>query len=240
MKTDEILAVIPARGGSKRLPRKNILNFAGKPLIAWTIEAALKSKHIKRVIVSTDDAEIAEIAIKFGAEVPFLRDARLATDEVSTVDVILDLLSRISGNYKYIALLQPTSPLRTSRHINESIEELGDNDAIISVVETEHPIEWCNILPIDRSMNNFINNSAKNKRSQEFPERYRVNGAIYLIKTDKLLKEKTFQISEGAVAYIMDASSSVDIDKKQDFILALINFIGIEKSFEALNSLEKS
>ena len=239
MTINNALAIIPARGGSKRLPGKNILNFAGKPLIAWTIDAALKSNHISRVIVSTDDEAIAEIAVKHGAEVPFLRNAELANDESTTVDVVLDLLTRINENYQHIALLQPTSPLRTTQHINESINKLGDNDAVISVVKTDHPIEWCNMLPADNSMDGFIDDRSKNMRSQEFPDRYRVNGAIYFIKTSKLLDEKTFQLNKGAVAYIMDASSSVDIDTMQDFIQALINYIGPKDAFEILNACEK-
>ena len=231
----DILAIIPARGASKRLPNKNILDFAGKPLIAWTIDAALKSKCITNVIVSTDDAQIASIAKKFGAKVPFLRPDSLATDESTTIDVVVDLVSKLSNKYKYIALLQPTSPLRTSQHIDESFEQLGDKDAVVSVVKTEHPIEWCNTLSSNKNLDNFINGTVRNKRSQDLPERYRINGAIYIIKTDILLREKTFLLEKGAVAYIMDRDVSIDIDQKQDFIIALMNFIGIDEALVKLN-----
>jgi len=231
----DILAIIPARGASKRLPNKNILDFAGKPLIAWTIDAALKSKCITNVIVSTDDAQIASIAKKFGAKVPFLRPDSLATDESTTIDVVVDLVSKLSNKYKYIALLQPTSPLRTSQHIDESFEQLGDKDAVVSVVKTEHPIEWCNTLSSNKNLDNFINGTVRNKRSQDLPERYRINGAIYIIKTDILLREKTFLLEKGAVAYVMDRDVSIDIDQKQDFIIALINFIGIDEALVKLN-----
>lgn len=231
----DILAIIPARGASKRLPNKNILDFAGKPLIAWTIDAALKSKCITNVIVSTDDAQIASIAKKFGAKVPFLRPDSLATDESTTIDVVVDLVSKLSNKYKYIALLQPTSPLRTSQHIDESFKQLGDKDAVVSVVKTEHPIEWCNTLSSNKNLDNFINGTVRNKRSQDLPERYRINGAIYIIKTDILLREKTFLLEKGAVAYIMDRDVSIDIDQKQDFIIALMNFIGIDEALVKLN-----
>ena len=231
----DILAIIPARGGSKRLPGKNILDFAGKPLIAWTIDAALKSKYINNIIVSTDDAQIASIAKEYGAKVPFLRPDNLASDEATTIDVVLDLLSRISEKYKYIALLQPTSPLRTYQHIDESVEQLGDKDSVVSVVKTEHPLEWCNTLPSDKNLDNFIDDSVRNKRSQDLPDRYRINGAIYIVKTDVLLRVKSFLLEKGAVAYVMDRYSSIDIDHKQDFIIALMNFIGLDEAIVKLS-----
>jgi CMP-N,N'-diacetyllegionaminic acid synthase len=231
----DILAIIPARGGSKRLPGKNILDFAGKPLIAWTIDAALKSKYINNIIVSTDDAQIASIAKEYGAKVPFLRPDNLASDEATTIDVVLDLLSRISEKYKYIALLQPTSPLRTYQHIDESVEQLGDKDSVVSVVKTEHPLEWCNTLPSDKNLDNFIDDSVRNKRSQDLPDRYRINGAIYIVKTDVLLRVKSFLLEKGAVAYVMDRDSSIDIDHKQDFIIALMNFIGLDEAIVKLS-----
>ena len=122
-----LLAIIPARGGSKRLPRKNILDLSGKPLIAWTIEAALNSKYIDRIVVSTDDQEIANISIKHGAEVPFLRPKSLATDDASSIDTVINVLGEIEiidQHYEYIVLLQPTSPLRTEIDIDKAIELL--------------------------------------------------------------------------------------------------------------------
>ncbi|MBC8555357.1 MAG: acylneuraminate cytidylyltransferase family protein, partial [Candidatus Brocadiales bacterium] len=138
-----ILAIIPARGGSKRLPRKNILDLAGKPPIAWSIEAALGSKYIDRVIVSTDDEEIAGISRKYGADVPFMRPNKLATDESSSVDVVLHVINTLKEKGReseYIMLLQPTSPLRTMENIDEAVELLqsSSSDAVISVCEAEH------------------------------------------------------------------------------------------------------
>ena len=122
-----LLAIIPARGGSKRLPGKNIMDLAGKPLIAWTIEAALNSKYIDRVVVSTDDQEISNVSIKYGVEVPFLRPKSLATDDASSIDTIINVLGEIKiidQHYEYIVLLQPTSPLRTEIDIDKAIELL--------------------------------------------------------------------------------------------------------------------
>ncbi|MDA9244101.1 acylneuraminate cytidylyltransferase family protein [Amylibacter sp.] len=231
----DILAIIPARGGSKRLPDKNILDFAGKPLIAWTIAAALKSKYITNVIVSTDDAKIASIAKKYGAKVPFLRPESLASDESTTIDVVLDLINKLSEKYEYITLLQPTSPLRTAQHIDEAFEQLRDKDAVVSLVKTEHPIEWCNTLSSNKNLDNFINGAVRNKRSQDLPEWYRINGAIYIVKTDVFLHEKAFLLEKGAVAYLMDREVSIDIDQKQDFIIALMNFFGLDEAIDKLN-----
>ena len=230
-----IAAIIPARGGSKRLPGKNTLEFAGKPLIAWTIDAALKSKYVDEVIVSTDDRNIAEIARNFGAQVPFLRDPMLAGDEITAVDVVIDVVEKLNLKAKYIALLQPTSPLRTFVHIDEAIELLAKRDAVISVVRADHPIEWYGALPSNRYMDNFFKTSKIKMRSQDLPERFRLNGAIYLIKTDLFLREKTFHIRDGAIAYVMDATTSVDIDYKQDLAVAIVNYIGVEHVIDMFN-----
>jgi CMP-N-acetylneuraminic acid synthetase len=149
-----LLAIIPARGGSKRLPRKNILDLVEKPLISWTIEAALGSKYIDRTIVSTDSQEIADISKKYGADVPFMRSIDLANDESTSIDVVLNLLKKleeVGELYDYIILLQPTSPLRTTQHIDESVEllQLTNSDAVISVCEAEHSPLWCNVIPDD-------------------------------------------------------------------------------------------
>jgi len=219
-----VVAVIPARGGSKRLPKKNILELAGKPLIAWTIEAALKSKSISDVIVSTEDIEIAKIARQFGAKVPYMRSDALATDYTKSIDVVLDLIRRINFSYKYIALLQPTSPLRTAIHIDESIEVLkkNDADAVVSVCKLDYPVEWSNVLPQNGAMDAFFDKNILNMRSQDFPNRYRLNGAIYIIKKNKVKKDGGFVLEKGTYAYLMDRQCSVDIDTKLDFTLANI------------------
>ena len=222
-----LLAVIPARGGSKRLPRKNVLDLAGKPLIAWTIQEALNCKYIDQVIVSTDDKEISDISKEYGADVPFFRPSELATDEAKTVDVVLHLLDeleKVGERYDYIILLQPTSPLRTAQNIDESVEllQMKNSDAVISVCESEHPPLWCNVLPDDMSMDNFLDESVKNKRSQDLSKQYRINGAIYISSVKKLKKENSFFLSNNCIAYIMKQNVSIDIDTRDDFDFALL------------------
>ena len=214
------LAIIPARGGSKRLPRKNILDLAGKPLIAWSIEAGLQSKYIDKVIVTSDDDEILNIAKKFGSET-IKRPDKLASDTATSFDAIKHTIENID-RYDYIVLLQPTSPLRTAAQIDGAIEllESKNADAIVSVCEMDHSPLWSNMLPKDGSMNDFIRDEVKNKRSQDLEPYYRLNGAIYIIKTDKLLEEKSFFIEKNIFAYRMDRESSVDIDEEMDFIIA--------------------
>ena len=166
----KIVALIPARSGSKRLPGKNIKDFCGKPLIAWTIEAALKSKYIDSVVVSTDCSKIAEISKQYGAEVPFLRPESLSDDKTTTVDVVKNFLDfSESKTYTHLILLQPTSPLRETADIDNSVELMIKNDAnaIYSVCEVDHPPEWSNSLPDDQSFDNFLRPEVLNKRSQD-------------------------------------------------------------------------
>lgn len=214
------LAIIPARGGSKRLSRKNILDLCGKPLIAYTIEAALKSKYIDKVIVSSDDEEILNISSNFGADI-IKRPYELANDTATTFDAIKHTIANVE-KYDYIVLLQPTSPLRNEKHIDEAIQLLEKKkaDAIVSVCEMEHSPLWSNTLPKDGNMNNFLRDEVLNKRSQDLEKYYRVNGAVYICKTDKLLENKSFFLKDNIFAYIMDRKSSIDIDEEVDFLFA--------------------
>ena len=217
------LAIIPARGGSKRLPRKNVLDLCGKPLIAYTIEAALKSKYINKVIVSSDDEEILNISSNFGADI-LKRPYELANDTATTFDSIKHTIDNFE-KYDYIVLLQPTSPLRNEKHIDEAMELLEKKkaDTIVSVCEMEHSPLWSNTLPKDRNMNNFLRDEILNKRSQDLEKYYRLNGAIYICKKEKLLENKSFFIKDNIFAYIMDRESSIDIDEKID--LLMVKFI---------------
>ena len=214
------LAIIPARGGSKRLPQKNILDLCGKPLIAWTIEASLKSKFITKTIVTSDDEEILRISKEFGAET-IKRPKELASDTSTTFDTIKHVIQNIK-NYDYIVLLQPTSPLRTSNHIDESINllEVKNADAIISVCQMEHNPLWSNTLNKDQNMKNFLKDEVINKRSQDLETYYRLNGAIYICDTKKLLENNSFFLNENIYAYLMDKNKSIDIDEDIDFITA--------------------
>ena len=222
------LAIIPARGGSKRLPNKNILDLNGKPLIAWSIEAAKKSKYIDDIVVTSDREKILDIAKKYNVK-NVKRPDYLASDIATTFDAINHTIKNLKEKYEYIVLLQPTSPLRNEKHIDESIKllEKKNADAVISVCETDHSPLWSNTLPEDLNMSNFLRDEVKNKRSQDLPKFYRLNGAIYICKTDKLLEEKTFFIKNNIYAYIMDRKSSIDIDDEIDFKLAEILIKGI-------------
>jgi len=220
-----LLAIIPARGGSKRLLGKNILELAGKPLIAWSIEAGTQSKYVDRVVVSTDDESIAKVAREYGADVPFMRPEKLSGDESTTIDALRHTLNELSEQgeeYEYLIILQPTSPLRTKEHIDEAVEQLiqKNADSIIGVTELEHPIEWTNTLPENLSMDEFLSKGINSMRSQDFPMRYRVNGAIYLLRIDMLLRSNTLFFSKNTYAYIFDKTESIDIDDMNDFLIA--------------------
>ena len=220
-----LLALIAARGGSERLPRKNVLKLAGKSLIVWSIEAGLRSKYVDRVIVSTDDEEIAEISRYYGADVPFMRPIELSRDTTSSMDVIRHSIRTLEKNgdrYEYLLLLQPTSPLRTEHHIDEAVKFLIEKaaDGVIGVTETEHPVEWANKLPKSLSMDGFISEENQGKPYQDFPQRYRINGAIYLYKVSAIMMRDGIFFKEGSYAYKMDQMDSIDIDTQEDFLIA--------------------
>lgn len=220
-----ILAIIPARGGSKGLPGKNIRELCGKPLIAWSIEQAKDCDDIHRTVVSTDDDQISKLANKYGAEVPFMRPVELATDTVSTIDVILHILGWFEKyeNYRpeYILLLQPTSPLRSGKDIDGAMRVLMAKNAraVVSVCESDHHPCWSNTLPENGSMKNFLRLEILNRRRQDLPVFYRLNGAIYLAEVDYLQKYNGF-FGPDTFAYRMPRERSIDIDSAMDFKLA--------------------
>ena len=214
------LAIIPARGGSKRLPRKNLLDLNGKPLVAWSIEAGLNSKYIDNIVVTSDDADILNIAEDYGV-LSINRPIELSSDTATTFDAVEHAIKNIKY-YDYIVLLQPTSPLRTEWHIDKAIEFLihKEADAVVSVCEMDHSPLWSSTLDDTLSMTEFLSKSVKNKRSQDLDSYYRINGAIYICDTKKLLKEKGFFIETGIYAFKMDRETSIDIDHEIDFQLA--------------------
>ena len=219
------VAIIPARAGSKRLPGKNIKLLAGKPLIVWTIEAAITSNLFDVILVTTDSEEIANIARAAGASVPFLRPSELSTDTSSTNEVIshaVDWIEQNVGTVSCVTLLQPTSPLRTADDIAQAMNmyDTKQASAIVSVCQTEHPIQFCNTLPIDLSMAGFIK-TQDNKRSQELEPSWRLNGAIYIFDR-KYVSNPTNLYEQNTFAYIMKRENSIDIDQELDFILAEI------------------
>lgn len=221
----DIVALITARGGSKELPRKNILPLAGKPLIAWTIEAALGSRRLSGIFVSTDDPEIAQIAKKYGAEVPFMRPATLAQDNSDSFAVARHALHWMAEHEKtqpsYMMLLQPTSPLRTTADIDKAIQlaEAKNASAVVSVCQAkQHPYLSKRILD-DGTLADFIPSDLTDSRRQALPPVYVLNGAIYLNRCESLLRDQTF-LPQGTYAYIMPAERSLDIDSPWDFYLA--------------------
>lgn len=218
------IAIIPARSGSKGLLNKNIKEFAGRPLMAYSIETALKSGCFDEVMLSTDSEEYAEIAKRFGASVPFLRSKATSGDSVSSWDMVKEVLDRyrkIGKEYESFCLLQPTSPLRTEEDIRNAYD-LFENvaTAVISVCEVEHSPLWCGKLPVNKSLDGFILRS-NNKQRQASEKYYRINGAIYFVRTEELYKDD-FLYREGSYAYIMPQNRSIDIDTEIDFKLAEI------------------
>lgn len=221
----KIAALIPARGGSKRLPRKNVLPMDGKPLIAWTIEAALASRYLDRIFVSTDDQEIADIANDYGAEVLPLRPQGLASDTATTVDVVkfcLEQIEELGQTVEYFMLLQPTTPLRKTTSIDAAVELLADRgaDGVVGVTHVEHPFEWTNQLPSDLSMEGFFDRAYEGIGSQDLPQRFRVNGAIYLIRVDKFCQYETMFLPRNSYALKMSSKESIDIDSETQFRIA--------------------
>lgn len=222
MSQPEIIAIIPARSGSKGLTDKNIKNFAGKPLLAHTIIAAQQSGIFSEIFVSTDSEKYATIARRYGANVPFLRADNLATDNAKIADVIVDLILQLgkSGKkYSTFMLLQPTSPLRTALDISDSYNYFLNIRAknVVGVCEAEHSPLWMNTLPENGSMENFLQNINRNR--QELPQYYRINGAIYIADIENYLVKKSFY-ERDSYAFKMPKERSVDIDSELDFLWA--------------------
>lgn len=207
----KILAIIPARGGSKRLPGKNILEFAGKPLIAWTIEAAKKSKYVDCCVVSSDSEEIIQCSKKWGIDETIKRSKQLSTDKASSVDVVLDVIKKYP-QYEILLLLQPTSPLRTEKEIDEALklflERKTDSLASFTKVELKSNLYY--------SINK---ETIKGLFSKKIKNIFKLNGVIYIVEKKFILKEKKF-IHKKTTPYLMPPNLSVDIDTKEDFILA--------------------
>ncbi|MGE4505768.1 MAG: NTP transferase domain-containing protein [Desulfovibrionaceae bacterium] len=216
------LSIIPARGGSKGLPRKNVLPFCGKPLIAHTIEASLACTYIDDTIVSTEDAEIRAVSEQYGAEV-VARPPQLATDEAEVHDAVLNLIASLEKQgrkYDYIVLLQPTSPLRTARHLNESFEAFVESGAasLVGVTHSEHH-PYKSVVIEDRFLTPLFDARSMESRRQDLPETYRITGAIYIVKTEDFVRERSFFITPTC-PYVMSAHASVDIDTDLDMAFA--------------------
>ena len=217
------IAVILARSGSKGLKDKNIKELCGKPLMAYSIEAALESGVFDCVHVSTDSVQYAEIAKQYGADVPFMREAIHATDTATSWDAlrfVMEQYRELGKEFDTVTLLQPTSPLRDANDIKKAFEvfvEMGA-DSVVSVCEMEHSLALCNTLKEDGCMHGFID-ASKAGRRQDMQTYYRLNGAIYIQKINCLMNKKDLY-GEKSYAYIMDKMNSVDIDDAFDFMIA--------------------
>jgi CMP-N-acetylneuraminic acid synthetase len=215
-RNNTILAIIPARGGSKRLPGKNIMPIAKKPLIAWTIDEALKSRYLDRTILSSDCPEIIRTAEKYGCEVPFIRPHRLSGDNSTSADVVLHAISSLDMSYDYVVLLQPTCPFRTVKHIDKCIEKciIEKANTLITVYKTgENPL-WC----WENHKNRLSDKFRRNLSSFNGPF-YIENGAVMIVKTKWFIKNKIFMAS-GTSFFEMKKEESVDIDDMLEFKIA--------------------
>ncbi len=212
-----VLTIITARGGSKGVPGKNIMPIAGRPLIQWSIDAARKSHHVDRLILSSDDEAIIEVARSAGCDVPFIRDASLATDEASSMDVVADALRRVPG-HDIVVLLQPTSPLRTAADIDGALTRLVESGApaCVSVREAEDHPYWTFRLDSAGRLARFAElDSGVPQRRQDLPPAWCLNGAVYAARIDWFMNTRTF-LSDETVGFPMPADRSLDIDTFTD------------------------
>jgi CMP-N,N'-diacetyllegionaminic acid synthase len=212
-----VLAVIPARGGSKGIHRKNIKLLGGKPLIQWTIDEAKRSKHLDRIVVSTEDPEIARISSDLGADVPFVRPANLATDGTPGLAPVLHALEELP-EYEWVMLLQPTSPLRITEDIDSVFElcQARGAPAAVSLSEvSEHPY-WTYRMGSEGHMESFVVNRPAILRRQDLPPAYCLNGAIYLARTDWLRERESF-VTPETLGYVMPPERSIDLDSSLDW-----------------------
>lgn len=227
IKNKRVLAVIPARAGSKGLPGKNIKDLLGKPLIAWTIEAALGSKYIDEIIVSTDGAEIAKISESFGANIPFLRPKEISEDTTTSIAVLEHALNfyknSIGEEFDYVIMLEPTSPLRDAKDIDDAFDVLfnspAEASAIVGICKTEsqNPAFLVHLVK-DNLIEGYANKDMKVLRRQDIEPVYFFEGSLYISKVRTLLDKKTFYHS-ATIGYEFPKWKSLEIDDGDDFIM---------------------
>ncbi len=228
-----VLGLIPARGGSKGVPRKNIREVAGRPLIAWTVEAARASRYIDRLILSSDDAGIIDVARALGCEAPFVRPAELATDEADTLSVVRHALTALPERYVYLVLLQPTSPMRRTEDIDGAIEVCvsGNATACVSVCEADKSPFWMMQLRENNVVAPLFPPDRVPERRQDAPPIFVLNGAVYVARTEHLINGGTFLALQGpaersgggagcTLGYPMPRDRSFDIDTELDIAIA--------------------
>ena len=213
-----VLGLVPARGGSRGIPGKNLVPLGGRPLIAWTADAAAASRYLDRVVLSSDDEAILAAGREAGLEVPFVRPAELARDDTPAMDVVLHALDALD-DVDLLVLLQPTSPLRTAADIDACIERVvAGAPCCVSVTEPGHSPAWMFTLGEGGAMRRLIPELAIPARRQELPAVYALNGAVYVAEVDWLRRERSF-LAEGTVGHPMPADRSVDLDDELDLAL---------------------
>lgn len=228
-----VLAIVPARGGSKGIKDKNIIDICGKPLIAYTIEAAKASLYVDKVLVTTDSQQIADVAKEWGASAPFLRPAALADDQARTVDCVLHAINQmklLGEKFEICLLLQPTSPLRSKDDIDHALETFVNNacEPLVSISEVQDSPVLIRSIGDDGLLENILSTNSTVRR-QDMDIYYRVNGSIYICMCDELNEETSF--NDFKRFYIMDRQHSVDVDELADLELVkyyLMNERGIK------------
>jgi CMP-N,N'-diacetyllegionaminic acid synthase len=220
IENSNVLAVITARGGSKGLPRKNLVDLAGKPLLAWSIEAAQQSRYIDRLILSSEDDDIIAVAEKYGCDVPFRRPAELATDAAPIDPVLIHALDHLEGTFDYVVLLQPTSPLRTAADIDGAVELCVTRraPACVGMCESPKPVEWMYRVGDDSIVNPVVGEIVTSRR-QELPATFVINGAVYVARVEWYRRHRRF-LCPDTIAWRMPRERSIDIDSEDDLIIA--------------------
>lgn len=229
------LAIIPARSGSKGLPDKNIIDLNGRPLMYYTIQAALDSGCFDEVMVSTDSERYAEVAKQCGAAVPFLRSVERSSDTAGSWDVVREVLMYYQNSgqsFDYVTLLQPTSPLRTVEDIQGAFRLLSREGVhnVVSVTEVDHPVQWCFTMPEDGSMVALAASPYNNLRRQDLQTHYRENGAIYTVDAERIMDPTYDLYADACHGYVMNRDRSVDIDSEIDLMIAQVYFTGRERN----------
>lgn len=219
IRNKSVLGIIPARGGSKGVPKKNIRHLLGKPLISWTIEEANKSKYIDRLIVSTDDQEIAEVSKTWGAEIPFIRPSELAQDDTPGIDPVLHAIKMLP-DYEYIVLLQPTSPLRLVQDVDTCLERVVEQeaDSCVSVTLSDKSPYWMYQLTNESELKPVVVPDKPVLRRQDAPDVFVLNGAVYVANTSWLQETRSF-LHKETIGYVMPKERSIDVDTELDFCI---------------------
>ena len=220
MSTPSVLAIVPARGGSRGLPRKNLLEVAGKPLLGWTLDAARSCSRLSRIILSSDSDEICAAARALGLEVPFVRPAELARDDTPGIEPVLHALDALDEEFDYVVLLQPTSPLRIGADIDRALDQCLQQgaSACVSVSAVEPSPYWSFVLGEQGEMQPLIESSGLYTRRQDLPPVYALNGAVYVAQVPWLRRERTFVTAE-TVASVMPRERATDLDDELDLIV---------------------